>query len=125
MEAGMMEIVRSLNRSWIYDTYFSLYRLELFIREKCPGRKCPGGNVRIPHTCRSMMKCFFFKVSVVSYVFLYADFWKNTQTILAHTVLTEIENLCMERVRPGEKVYFANVSSRLSYFPETLDTASE
>src|SRR6218665_3174980 len=26
MEAGLMEIVRSLNRSWIYDTYFSLYR---------------------------------------------------------------------------------------------------
>ena len=80
----MMEIVRSLNRSWIYDTYFSLYRLELFIREKCPGRKCPGGNVRIPHTCRSMMKCFFFKVSVVSYVFLYANFGKSTQKILAH-----------------------------------------
>src|SRR6218665_1141016 len=26
MEDGLMEIVRSLNRSWIYDTYFSLYR---------------------------------------------------------------------------------------------------
>src|SRR6218665_3263311 len=26
MEAGLMEIVRSLNSSWIYDTYFSLYR---------------------------------------------------------------------------------------------------
>jgi len=25
MKAGLMEIVRSLNRGWIYDTYFSLY----------------------------------------------------------------------------------------------------
>jgi len=25
MEAGLMEITWSLNRSWIYDTYFSLY----------------------------------------------------------------------------------------------------
>jgi len=25
-EAGLMEIVRSVNRSWIYDSYFSLYR---------------------------------------------------------------------------------------------------
>ena len=32
---------------------------------------------------------FFFKVSVVSYVFLYADFGKNTQKILAHTVFTQ------------------------------------
>jgi len=26
MEAGLMEIVRCLYRSWIYYTYFSLYR---------------------------------------------------------------------------------------------------
>jgi len=26
MEAVLMEIVRSINRSWICDTYFSLYR---------------------------------------------------------------------------------------------------
>jgi len=26
MEAGLLEIVRSINRSWIYDTYSSLYR---------------------------------------------------------------------------------------------------
>jgi len=26
MEAGLMEIVQSLNRSWIDDAYFSLYR---------------------------------------------------------------------------------------------------
>ena len=26
MEAGLMEIVRSLNRNWIFYTYFSLYR---------------------------------------------------------------------------------------------------
>src|SRR6218665_1139965 len=39
MEAGLMEIVRSLNRSRIYDTYFSLYRAIH------PGEKsgeCPG-----------------------------------------------------------------------------------
>jgi len=32
------------------------------------------------------MKSFFFKVGVVSCVFLYADFGKNTQTILARKV---------------------------------------
>ena len=26
MEVGLWEIVRSVNRSWIYDTYFSVYR---------------------------------------------------------------------------------------------------
>jgi len=35
-----------------------------------------------------MMKSFFFKVSVVSCVFLYADFGKNTQNILAQKVFT-------------------------------------
>ena len=35
-----MEIVRSLNRSWIYDTYFSLYRAIQ------PGGKS-GGNIRV------------------------------------------------------------------------------
>jgi len=34
------------------------------------------------------MKSFFIKVSVVSQVFLYADF---------------MENLCLERVKPGKK----------------------
>ena len=72
------------------------------------------------------MKCFVFKVSVVSYVFLYADFGKKIlNKTMARTVFTQIENLCMERVEPGEKVYIANVSSRLSYFPENLDSASE
>jgi len=36
MEAGFMEIVLSINRSWIDDAYFSLYR------PIHPG----GGNVR-------------------------------------------------------------------------------
>src|SRR6218665_545568 len=43
MEAGLMEIVRSLNRSWIYDTYFSLG----LHRAIHPGGKVRG-NVRIP-----------------------------------------------------------------------------
>jgi len=38
---------------------------------------------------RSMMKSFFFKVSFVSYVFLYTDFGKNTQEILARTAFTQ------------------------------------
>ena len=43
---GWMEIVRSLNKSWIYDTYFSLYRaIHLGVKDR---EKCPGGNVRIP-----------------------------------------------------------------------------
>jgi len=68
---------------------------------------------------------FFFKMSVVSYIMLYADFGKNTQTIMADTIFIQIKNLCMERVKPGEKVYFANLSSRLSYFPENLGDAGE
>jgi len=47
-----------------------------------------------------MMKSFFFKVSFVSYVFLYTDFRKNTQKTLARTVLHKMENLCKERVKP-------------------------
>src|SRR6218665_1549663 len=35
MEVGLMDIVRSVNKSWIYDTYFSLYRAFH-----------PGGKVR-------------------------------------------------------------------------------
>jgi len=31
MEAGLMELVRSLNRTWIYETYFSLHRPINFI----------------------------------------------------------------------------------------------
>jgi len=37
---GLMEIVRYVNRSWNYDTYFSLYRAFH------PGRKVLVGNVR-------------------------------------------------------------------------------
>ena len=37
---------------------------------------------------RSMMKSFFFKVRAVSYVFLYADFRKNTQKFW-HIVFTQ------------------------------------
>ena len=44
MEAGLMEIVRSMNRSWIYDTYFSLYRAIHSVRNvrgEMSGGKCP------------------------------------------------------------------------------------
>jgi len=37
---------------------------------------------------RSTMKPFFFKVSFISHVLLYADFGKNTQKILARKVFT-------------------------------------
>jgi len=40
MKAGLMEIVRSLNRSWIDDTYFSLYR-PIHPEGKVRGGKCP------------------------------------------------------------------------------------
>src|SRR6218665_1836482 len=48
METGLMEIVRSLNRSWIYGTYFSLYRAIH-----------PGGNVR-----EGEMSGYSFRVSI-------------------------------------------------------------
>jgi len=51
------------------------------------------------------MKSFFFKVRVVSCVdiFLYADFGKNTQKILARAVFTQNGefSLFTERVKPG------------------------
>jgi len=47
MEAGLMEIVRSVNRSWIYDSYFSLYR-PIHPGGNVRGGKCPGRIVRIP-----------------------------------------------------------------------------
>jgi len=40
MEAGLMEIVRSLNIIWIYDSYFSLYR-------PMSGGKCPDTDPTI------------------------------------------------------------------------------
>jgi len=42
-------------------------------------------------------------MSVVSYVRLYADFWKYTENTLARTVFTQIDNLCtcMERAKLG------------------------
>ena len=39
MEAELMELVRPVNRRWIYDTYFSLYRA--IHPGKSPG-ECPG-----------------------------------------------------------------------------------
>jgi len=41
-----------------------------------------------------MVKSFFFKVSVVSYVFLYADLGKNTHKMLARKVFTYFFNFC-------------------------------
>ena len=45
MEVGLMEIVRSVNRSWIYDSHFSLYR-----PIHPGGGKCPGELYEYPHT---------------------------------------------------------------------------
>jgi len=48
-----------------------------------------------------MVKSFFFKVSFVSYVFLYTDFWKNIQKFWHLQFVHKMENLCMKRVKPG------------------------
>jgi len=58
---------------------------------------------------------FFFKVSVISFVFLNADFGKNILKILARTVFIQNENFCMERVKPCEKY----ISHTLVYWSET------
>ena len=42
MEVGLMEIVRSVNRSLIYDSYFCVYR------PIHPGGNVRGDIVRIP-----------------------------------------------------------------------------
>src|SRR6218665_2082202 len=44
MEAGLMKIVRSVNRSWIYVSYFSLYRPIHPGEMSGGGGKCPLGN---------------------------------------------------------------------------------
>ena len=49
MEAGLMEIVQPLNRSWIYDTYFSLCRA-IHPGGKVRGKISGGGDVRIPYS---------------------------------------------------------------------------
>jgi len=56
-----MEIVRSLNRSWIYETHFSLCRA---IRpgEKVRGES-PGINARMPVLC----KCSITITVTISY----------------------------------------------------------
>src|SRR6218665_360537 len=65
---------------------------------------------RSPLTCAIMKdqkitpvcdEIVFFEESVVSYVFRYADFGTKTQKILARTVFRQMENFCMERVKPG------------------------
>ena len=52
MEVELMEIVRSVNVSWIDDTYFSLYRAFHpggksggSVRGEVYGRKCPGTHL--------------------------------------------------------------------------------
>jgi len=49
MEAGLMELVLSLNRSWIYDTDFSLYR-PIYTGRMSGGEmswwKCPDKTVQ-------------------------------------------------------------------------------
>src|SRR6218665_511666 len=52
MEVGLMEIVRSVNRSWIYDTKFSLYRAFHpggIVRGKCPGKNVRGEMSGYPY----------------------------------------------------------------------------
>jgi len=63
MEAGLMEVVRSLNRSWIYDTYFSLYRAIH------PGEKSGGmseGNVRMPVQIHVSTKTHYIKMCLIN-----------------------------------------------------------
>ena len=43
MEAGLIEIARSLNRSWIYDIYFSLYIA--IHQEGSPGQMSGAGQM--------------------------------------------------------------------------------
>lgn len=43
-------------------------------------------------------------MNVVSYACLYAHFGKNAQKSLTRTVFTQIEILCMERVKPGRLI---------------------
>jgi len=60
MEAGLMEIVWSLNRSWIYDTYFGLYRA--IHPEEKSGGKCLGGmfGYRMTRTVRLTPSILFY-----------------------------------------------------------------
>jgi len=62
MVAGLMNIVRFLNRSWIYDTYFSLY-LELFIRGKSELRGMSEGEMSGYYHRRSIRHRLDFKTA--------------------------------------------------------------
>jgi|SRR6218665_818435 len=68
MEAGLMEIVRSLNKSWIYDTYFSLYR-PIHLGEKSGGKR-PGGTVQIPVGAH-LSEYFGFKFFLYFYMYFF------------------------------------------------------
>ena len=51
MEAGLLEIVLSVNRSCIGDAYFSLYipiHPGRKVREECPMGKCPDTVPGLP-----------------------------------------------------------------------------
>src|SRR6218665_249947 len=60
MEVGLMDIVRSVNRSWISSAY-----IELFIRGEKSGGKCPGG--KCPDT---NFHQYFLPIFLSSYFFL-------------------------------------------------------
>jgi len=74
MDAGLMEIVLSLNRSWIYDTYFSLYR-PIHTGEKSGG-KCPDTDsyisvttieisIHVTHLTHSLITDHLFQIPFI------------------------------------------------------------
>ena len=66
MEVGLMEIVRSVNRSWIYDTQFSLYRA--FHPGEKSGGKCPDTVYTYIHIHRRII------VYIQAYIYMYPQF---------------------------------------------------
>src|SRR6218665_2130980 len=64
-EAGLMEIVRSLNRSWICDTSFGLYRA--FHPGEKSGGKCPDTPKTVIRHPRFQLHCNIF----YKYMYMY------------------------------------------------------
>jgi len=74
---------------------------ELLRLLQCSNNSSWSGAIKMFNYNTGLQLNFLFKVRVVSYVFRYADFGKNTPKFLARKVFRQIENFCMERVKPS------------------------
>src|SRR6218665_4199975 len=75
-EVGLMETVRSVNRSWIYDSYFSLYR-PIYPGGNVHG-EMSGGFIQIPFKIVYELLNHFF---VLSEKVFFREFIKSSNDV--------------------------------------------